>query len=138
MKWGSFMKSSRCIGINHLRRRAAFSAWGLAMAAVLGIYGVAGSVAVHAQATVGNVFGWAPAGQTITVHSTSGVHRHVKANAKGRYSIGSLPMGIYTVALEKDGNVVDTRSNIKLTVGRGAEVDFACAQDQCAESVGNQ
>lgn len=108
------------------------------MAIALGVYAAAGSVAVHAQATVGNVFGWAPSGETITVHSTSGVHRHTRANSKGRYNIGSLPMGIYTVALEKDGHAVDTRSNIKLTVGRGAEIDFACPQDQCAEPAGTQ
>jgi hypothetical protein len=96
-----------------------------------------GFTAVHAQATAGRNFGSAPAGETITAHSTSGVHRHAKADATGRYTIASLPMGIYTVALEKGGNAVDTRSNIPLTVGRGAEIDFACANDQCAESASN-
>lgn len=126
------MESSRYIGINHLRRRARFPAWSLLIAVTIGVYGAAGSVAVHAQATVGRVFGWAPAGETITAHSTSGARRHAKANDKGRYTIGALPMGVYAVTLEKDGNAVDTRSNIKLTVGGGAEVDFACPHDQCA------
>jgi hypothetical protein len=40
-------------------------------------------------------------------------------------------MGTYTVTLEKDGKVVDTRNKITLTVGKGAEVDFACANDKC-------
>lgn len=122
--------------INHSRRRSGFSGWSLVIAVTLAVYGTAGFSVAHAQATFGTIFGWAPAGETITVHSTSGVHRHSKANSKGRYSIGSLPMGTYTVTLEKDGNAVDTRSRIGLTVGRGAEVDFACAHDQCAEGSG--
>lgn len=126
------MKNSRYLRTNHPKRRAGLSAWGLTMAIALGVPGMTGFTAAHAQATVGRVFGWAPAGETITARSTSGTRRHVKANAKGRYTIGSLPMGVYVVTLEKDGKTVDTRSNIKLTVGGGAEVDFACANDQCA------
>ena len=126
------MKNSRYLKINHPKRRAGFSPWGLTMAIALVVYGTTGFAGVHAQATVGRVFGWAPAGETITAHSTSGIRRHAKANAKGRYTIGALPMGVYVVTLEKDGKAVDTRSNIKLTVGGGAEVDFACANDQCA------
>ncbi|GGY20616.1 hypothetical protein GCM10008098_11530 [Rhodanobacter panaciterrae] len=131
------MKSSRHLEINHPKRRVSFSAWGLAIAIVLGVYGAVGSTTVHAQATSGKIFGWAPAGETITARSTSGVNRHSKVNAAGRYTIGSLPMGVYTVALEKDGNAVDTRSKIKLAAGGGAEVDFACPHDQCAESANN-
>lgn len=137
MKLGSSMKSSNCLEINHPKRRAGFSAWSLAFAIVLGVYGAVGPTTVHAQATAGKVFGWAPAGATITAQSTTGVRRHSKVNAKGRYTIGSLPMGLYTVALEKDGNAVDKRPNIKLAAGAGAEVDFACVHDQCAESAGN-
>lgn len=132
------MESSGYIGTSHRKRRAGFPAWSVAMAMVICGYGATGVTAVNAQATVGKVFGWAPSGETITVHGTTGAHRHTTANAKGRYDIGSLPMGIYTVALEKDGKVVDTRSNVRLTVGRGAEVDFACPQDQCAAPVGTQ
>jgi hypothetical protein len=58
--------------------------------------------------------------------------RHGKR--QGAYTIGSLPLGIYTATLQKGEKTVDTRANIPLTVGRGAEVDFACDHDQCAES----
>ena len=134
MKLGSSMKNNRYVEINQSKRRVGFSMWGLVFAIVMG---TAGFTTVHAQATVGRIFGSAPAGETVTVHGTSGVHRHAKANAQGRYTIASLPMGVYTVALEKDGNAIDTRSNIPLTVGGGSEVDFACAHDQCAESASN-
>ena len=131
------MKSSTYLEINHPKRRVVFSAWSLAIAIALGVYGAVGFNPVHAQATAGRIFGSAPAGETITARSTSGAHRHAKANAEGRYTIGSLPMGVYTVALEKDGGATDKRSNIPVAAGQGAEINFACANDQCAESASN-
>ena len=131
------MKNTRCIEINHPKRRVGYSMWNLAIAIVLGVYGAAGFTTAHAQETSGRIFGSAPAGEIITANSTTGAHRHATVNAKGRYTIGSVPMGVYTVALEKDGKAVDTRSNIPITVGRGAEIDFTCANDQCAESASN-
>lgn len=128
------MKNTMCIEINHPKRRVDYSAWSLAIAIVLGVSGAAGFTTAHAQDTSGRIFGSAPAGETITANSISGTHRHTEVNAKGRYSIGSLAMGVYTVELKKDGNAVDTRSNVQVIVGRGAEIDFACVHDQCAES----
>jgi hypothetical protein len=87
----------------------------------------------HAQSTAASIFGWGPAGQTVKVQSTSGMHRHATVNDKGRYNIHSLPLGTYTVTLEKDGKAVDTRRNIPLAVGRSAEIDFACVEDKCAK-----
>jgi hypothetical protein len=119
---------------NHLVRRRGPSAWNVAMALVIGIAGATGSAAVNAQATAGNVFGIAPAGQTITAKSvTSGLSRQVTVDAKGRYNIGALPVGTYTVTLEKDGVPVLRHNNVPITVGRGAKVDL-CPQDQCAVS----
>jgi opacity protein-like surface antigen len=131
------MKNSSFLKIDHSTRRTKFSGWSLAIAMALGAYGAGGVATLHAQSTTGRIFGSAPAGQTITVRGTSGAHRHSKANAQGRYTIAALPMGTYTVTLEKDEKTVDTRSNIGLTVGGGAEVDFACVHDQCAESSNN-
>jgi hypothetical protein len=137
IKPGSSMKNNSYLEIDHSPRRAKSSVWSLAIAIAVGAYGAGGITTLHAQSTTGRIFGSAPAGQTITVHGTSGAHRHSKANAQGRYTIASLPMGTYTVTLEKDEKAVDTRSNIGLTVGGGAEVDFACVHDQCAESANN-
>lgn len=131
------MKNRSYLGTRTAGRRAGWPLLGLSLAVALGVSGMAGVTTAHAQATVGKVFGWAPAGLTITAHSNTGVHRHAKANDNGRYTIGALPMDVYEVALEKDGKAVDTRPNIKLTVGRGAEVDFACDHDQCAKPSGD-
>jgi hypothetical protein len=114
--------------------RRGFSLRSLAMAAVIGLCGAAGSAAVHAQATAGNVFGKAPAGDTITAHSTTtGLERQAQVDAKGRYSIGPLPVGVYTVTLEEDGHPVVKHVNVPVIVGRGIKVDFDCVQGQCAQ-----
>lgn len=85
-----------------------------------------------AQGTTAHIFGQAPAGETVFAQSSTGLHRHVTVDAHGRYSLRNLPMSTYTVSLQKDGKIVDTRANIPVTVGRGAEVDFACPDDHCA------
>lgn len=84
-----------------------------------------------AQSTAGSIFGHGPAGQTVTVTSPSGSQRHVVINGKGRYTVSPVSAGTYSVVLEKDGAVVDTRKNIPITIGRGAQIDFACPNDNC-------
>jgi hypothetical protein len=119
---------------NRPQHRRGFSMRSLAMAAVIGMCGAAGSAAVYAQATAGNVFGKAPAGDTISAQSTTtGLQRQVQADAKGRYSIGPLPVGIYTVTLEENGRPVVKHVNVPVIVGRGMKVDFDCDQGQCAQ-----
>jgi hypothetical protein len=90
----------------------------------------------NAQSTTAHIFGQAPAGETVLAESSTGLHRHATVDAKGRYNLRNLPMSTYTVSLQKDGKVVDTRANIPVMVGRGAEVDFACPADHCAVTTG--
>jgi hypothetical protein len=114
-----------------------FSIRNVAMAITLGICGTIGSTAVHAQATTGTLFGWAPPGDTVTVHSTNGIHRHAAVDAQGRYSIHTLPYGSYVVTLEKDGQAIEKHPNVNLLAGRGQEVDFVCRGAKCAEAANN-
>lgn len=92
------------------------------------------SISAHAQSTAAGIFGHGPAGSEVTATSATGAQRHATINGKGRYTLSPLGMGTYTVTLKKGDEVVDTRKNIVLTVGRGAEVDFACPNDNCASS----
>ena len=94
---------------------------------------LAGSAA-FAQSTSTHIFGWGPAGQHVVAKSVTGIKRTTTIKDSGRYDLRSLPMGIYTVSLMKGDQAVDTRPNIPLTAGHGAEVDFACEYDQCAAS----
>jgi outer membrane receptor for ferrienterochelin and colicin len=93
----------------------------------------------YAQSTTGSVFGQAPAaeGESVQVKSTSGVTREVAVGADGRYTVGSLPLGTYTVSLVQGGKVVDTRNDITLRVGSGTEVSFATASGADATSLGS-
>jgi len=98
----------------------------LAMALGMGFAGMA-----FGQATTGSIFGQVPAGngETVTARSSSGVTRQVSVDSAGRYTIGSLPLGSYTVTLQRDGKEVDSRSNITLRVGAGTEVSFVGAEN---------
>ena len=82
--------------------------------------------AAAAQSTTGSLFGNAPsaAGATITVQNESGLKRSVAVDANGRYNLGSLPVGKYSISLERDGQVLDKRENVLLRVGAGTEVSF--------------
>jgi hypothetical protein len=104
---------------------------GVATSAVVTLLATAGAPA-QAQGTTASMFGQGPAGAVVTAKSDTGAQRHATISDSGRYKISPIPMGTYTVILEKDGKVLDTRNKISLTVGKGAEVDFACENDKCA------
>lgn len=128
------MNNHNSLSRHHPRRHRGFTIRGLAMMAVIGAC-AAGSAATWAQDTAGNIFGKAPAGSTITALSTtSGLQRQDQADAKGRYKIGPLPTGNYTVTMEESGRPVAKHLNVPVVVGRGIKVDFDCAQGDCAKA----
>ncbi|WP_240147788.1 carboxypeptidase-like regulatory domain-containing protein [Luteibacter yeojuensis] len=102
----------------------------VAALAAIGIGAIAFAPA-QGQGTTGSIFGHGPAGGTVTARSETGASRHGTINDSGRYRLSNVPMGTYTVTLEKDEKTLDTRKNIGITVGRGAQVDFACENDEC-------
>jgi len=111
----------------------------LALAAIVGACALAGAATVGAQATSGTVFGKAPAGYTVTVHNTtSGFEHQVSVDAKGRYTVKALPVGVYDVTLEQNGRPVVRHPNVPVVVGRGIKVDFDCAPGQCGEVADKQ
>src|ERR1700755_876100 len=83
----------------------------LAMALAIG---VGAAAPVYAQSTTGDIFGQVPAtpGETIQVTGSNGVTRTVPVDAQGRYRVGNLPLGNYTVSLMRDGAVVDSRKDV--------------------------
>ncbi|HEY4293192.1 TonB-dependent receptor [Luteibacter sp.] len=109
----------RTIPQAHVLRRSALA---FALAA-----GLAGTGAVLAQATTGAIFGQAAPGSTVQVTGTTGVTRQVPVGTDGRYRVGNLPLGDYTVNLMQNGQVVDSRKNVGLTVGASSEVSFDAA-----------
>jgi hypothetical protein len=109
------MNAAKHLKTRQLRRTALALALGLGFSA--GVFG---------QATTGSIFGQAPAaaGETITVSGSTGVTRVVAVDSNGRYQVGNLPLGSYTVTLKKDGAVVDSRENVNIVVGAGTAVSF--------------
>ncbi len=118
------MNNKRFSARKALPRRNALA---IAMALGMGVSGLA-----FGQATTGTIFGVAPnaAGDTVTVvGNNNGVSRTVSVDAQGRYSVGNLPLGTYTVTLKNDGQVVSTRNNVGIAVGSGTEIDFMGSQE---------
>jgi|GEM_PF-6116363 len=101
----------------HIRRNL------LSLAVIAGVSGF--SANVSAQSTTGSIFGQAGPGETITVTSSTGLTRQAEADSSGRYRIGNLPLGSYSISLSAHGNVVDRREHVTLTVNAGTEVSFA-------------
>jgi hypothetical protein len=132
------MNSNNSLHADLSPRGARFSIRSKALVIALGICGAVASTASFAQSTAGSLYGWAPAGQTITIQSTSGgFRRQVTANDKGHYSVNVVPSGVYTVTLEKDGQPLVMHQNVNVVVGRGQEVDFVCRGSKCPEPAAN-
>lgn len=130
---------SKLHSINSGSNRRGLSVRAFAMAAAVALFGVAGSAAVHAQATAGEVFGNAPAGSTVLAKSTTtGTQREVQADEKGRYAIRSLPIGVYNVTVSENGQPVAKHLNVPVVVGRGVKVDFATSTGQATAAAGQQ
>ena len=94
-----------------------------ALSAVL--FSIVGSAA--AQSTTGTLHGTAAGseGATVVALSDSGLRRTATIDAQGRYSFGALPVGRYSISLQRDGRIVEQQNDIQLRVGSGTEVSFA-------------
>src|SRR6266849_7321334 len=75
--------------------------------------------------TVKDVSGAAIVGAAVTVkHIETGLTRAVEADASGKYSVSSLPIGEYELTAELMGFKGEVRRGIKLAVAQEAVVDF--------------
>lgn len=84
------------------------------------------SSGAFAQSTTGSVYGSVAGepGLTVQVQSDSGITRTATIDSNGRYSIGSLPVGTYTITLRRGDQVVDQRKNVLIKVSSGTDVSF--------------
>ncbi|SFR93689.1 TonB-dependent Receptor Plug Domain [Dyella sp. OK004] len=108
-----------------MKNRSTWVRHSLAFAVALGL----GNTAL-AQSTTGSIFGQVASGQgdSVLIKSSTGLSREVPLDDKGRYSVGQLPLGTYTVSLQRGGNPVETRDNISIKLGAGTEVSFVKAE----------
>lgn len=86
--------------------------------ALSGAVGMLATGTAAAQSTTAGIYGSAPAsgGATVTAQSDNGFTRTAPVDASGRYAIGNLPVGTYTVTLQREGQAAETRKNIALRV----------------------
>lgn len=95
-----------------------YLAKGLKRSALTVALGFCFAGAVQAQSTTGSISGSVPAGATVTISNNSGLTRTVTADANGRYTASSLPVGSYTVM--SGGN----KREVVVTVGGNSNVSF--------------
>ena len=91
---------------------------------------------VQAQTTTGAIYGNVPGGTgtTVLVQNESGMSRTVPVDASGRYNVSNLPVGTYTVTLQRDGQTVDSRRNVTVLVGGGIDVSFGAGPGSTADA----
>ncbi|EGD06964.1 outer membrane receptor for ferrienterochelin and colicins [Xanthomonas vesicatoria ATCC 35937] len=106
--------------------------------ALSGTIGALASGTAAAQSTTAGIYGSAPtaAGATVTAQSDTGFARTATVDASGRYAIGNLPVGTYTVTLQRDGQAIESRKNIALRVGAGTDVSFGSGTASDATTLG--
>ena len=100
-----------------------YLAKGLTRSALTVALGLCFASGVQAQSTTGRIFGTTSQGSTVTVQNESGLSRTATVDASGRYTIGTLPVGNYTVTIENGGQVVGTRT-VTVRAGAGSDVSF--------------
>lgn len=106
-------------------------------ALTVALMGAVMSFGAHAQSTSGAISGSADAGSTIVIESSTGLSRTVVVDANGRFNVGSLPVGSYTVKQIKDGATVGTRS-ITVAVSSTADASFDATTLSVVEVVGSR
>jgi outer membrane receptor for ferrienterochelin and colicin len=91
--------------------------------------GLAAATAAFAQSTTGTLYGQVAdaAGTTVVIENANGLRREVPVDARGRYVASQLPLGSYTVSLQRDGKTVDSKDDVALRVGANTNVSFAAA-----------
>ena len=91
-----------------------------------------------AQSTTGSIFGSVSGAvdhDSVVIESNTGMRREVPVDSQGRYSTSQVPVGSYTVILERDGQPVQTRDDITVRVGTGTQVSFQAASEQQAQTL---
>ena len=104
----------------------------IAMAFSLAGVGVWVAPAAYAQSnTTGTIYGTvdAVAGAEVTIESKdTGFKRTIRPDANGRYSFNSVPTGIYTVSLVRNGALVTKQDGIEVRLSQGSEVILSATQ----------
>ncbi len=85
-------------------------------------------VGASISGTITDSAGAAIAGATVTLRNVeTGSERTQATDRDGRYAVVSVPVGTYTLRVQKEGFATQERTGIVLTVGQSAKADVALA-----------
>ncbi|SEO36970.1 Carboxypeptidase regulatory-like domain-containing protein [Luteibacter sp. UNC138MFCol5.1] len=107
-----------------------------ALCSALALCFASGAVLAQSNAS-GVVFGRVAQADGSVVHVRNldtGVTRDITVDADGRYRATSLPVGRYSVSLERGGTVVETRDNVQVNIGGGVDVSFGTSVASSTEA----
>jgi len=84
----------------------------------------------HAQSVVGSIYGQAEPGTAVIIkNQDTGLTRESPVDANGKFSFSSLPTGVYSVQLQKDGQQLATQT-ARVNPGVGTAVSFTDESEQ--------
>jgi len=91
-------------------------------------YALAQSINGSIKGSVVDEQGGAIAGASVTVTSKeTGSQRNAVTNEEGRYNFTGLPVGTYSIKIEKSGFASTSKDNIQVNVAESAEINFDLA-----------
>jgi len=94
--------------------------------------GVGFTGAVHAQSNAsGSIFGSiGDTGDTVVIENVdTGFVREIPVEDNSRYSATSLPVGMYKVTLQRNGETIATREGVSVRLSSGVDVSFGDTTD---------
>jgi hypothetical protein len=89
---------------------------------------ISGTVADAAGAVV-------PGAQVTIRNQETGGERHLITDAAGAYAAPSIPVGVYTISVVREGFAPQTRTGVSLTVGQATRIDLTVHPGSVAEEV---
>ena len=104
---------------------------------------IAGAGSLQAQRYLGGISGTVadqtgailPGAQVVAVEDSTHFKTEVTALADGVFSMPTLPPGTYTVTVTAKGFKTETKTNIILTAGQMAQVDFSMSPGNVSQTV---
>jgi len=112
-----------------MRTRIAFLLWvAVPLMAQLDNGSLNGTVSDVSRAVV-------PGAKVVAVSAATGVRRQTTTSGAGTYQIPSIPIGVYTVSISKEGFRLAEFKDVELTVGQARTIDAQLAVGAIAEAV---
>ena len=86
--------------------------------------------------TIVDVGGAVIPGADVTIHNQeTGGERHLLSNDAGTFAAFSIPVGVYSITVTRDGFAPQTRTGVGLTVGQAIRIDLTLHTGKVSEQI---